>query len=106
MRGFNPYKASSGPETDQAIHERFFSGNDNVLPYSTDDGSAEKVRIRIKALYKYPVQVGETTTRPRQFFARFDSGPSTSTEVLAESKALAICRLALVIGSKRDPVTH
>ena len=102
MLGFNPYKADSGPEVDAAIHEHFFAPDGPVLPYSTDDSSAEKVRARIKALYKYPVQVGVTKTRPPKFFARFESGPSTSTEVLAETKALAICRLALVIGMKRD----
>jgi hypothetical protein len=98
----NPYKACSGPEIDAAIHEHFFTGNGGVLPYSTDEGAAEKVRARLKAVYKFPVQVGETKTRPPKFFARFDSGPSTATEVLAETKALAICRLALVIGLKRD----
>jgi hypothetical protein len=103
LRNFNPYKAEAGPETDQAVHEQFFRGDGAVLPYSTDDGSAEKVRGRLKALYKYPVLVGETRTHPKKHFARFDSGPSTATEVLAETKALAICRLALVIGAKRDP---
>jgi hypothetical protein len=103
LRGFNPYRAIPGPETDQAIHERLFSGDGGVLPYSTDESSAEKVRARLKAMYKFPVHVGETKTHPRKFFARFESGPSTSTEVLADSKALAICRLALLIGMKRDP---
>ena len=101
MRGFNPYMASPGPEVDRAIHEQFFSGNGNLLPYSTDVSSAEKVRSRLKAMYKCPVLIGETKTRPKKFFARFDSGPSTATEVLAETQPLAICRLALLIGLKR-----
>ena len=95
--------ASPGPEMDQAIHEQLFSGNGNVLPYSTDLGSAERVRSRLKAVYKCPVQTGETKTRPKKYFARFDTGPSTATEVLAETQALAICRLALLIGLKREP---
>lgn len=98
----NPYKACSGPEIDAAIHEHFFGGNGGSLPYSSQEAAAEKVRARLKAIYKYPVQVGETKTRPPKFFARFDSGPSTATEVLADTKALAICRLALVIAMKRD----
>lgn len=77
-----------------------------MLAYSTNESAAEKVRTRLKALYKCPVQVGETKTHPKKFFARFDTGPSTSTEVLAETKALAICRLALVIGMRRDGATH
>ena len=102
MLGSNPYKASAGQETDELIHQQFFSRESATLPYSTDDSAADKVRARLKAMYKCPVQVGETKTRPRKFFARFDSGPSTSTEVLAETRALAICRLALVIGNRRD----
>ena len=93
--------ASPGPEVDRAIHEQFFSGNGNLLPYSTDVSSAEKVRSRLKAMYKCPVLIGETKTRPKKFIARFDSGPSTATEVLAETQPLAICRLALLIGLKR-----
>lgn len=106
LRILNPYKAPAGSETDEAIHAQFFAGDGGVLPYSTDDSSAERVRTRLKTLYKRPVQVGETRTHPPKFFARFDTGPSTSTEVLAESKALAICRLALVIGMKRDPAAQ
>jgi hypothetical protein len=95
--------ASPGPEMDRAIHEQLFSGNGSVLPYSTDLSSAERVRSRLKVVYKCPVQIGETKTRPKKYFARFDTGPSTATEVLAETQALAICRLALLIGLKRDP---
>ena len=94
--------ASPGPEMDRAIHDQFFSGNGDVLPYSTEVSSAEKVRSRLRAMYKCPVLIGETKTRPKKYFARFDSGPSTATEVLAESQALAICRLALLIGLKRE----
>ena len=102
MLGSNPYKAAAGRETDELIHQQFFSRESDTLPYSTDEDAANKVRSRLKAMYKCPVQVGETRTRPTKFFARFDSGPSTSTEVLAETRALAICRLALVIGNRRD----
>ena len=94
--------ASPGPEMDRAVHDQFFSGNGDILPYSTDGSSAEKVRSRLKAMYKCPVLVGETKTHPKKYFARFDSGPSTATEVLAETQALAICRLALLIGLKRE----
>ena len=95
--------ASPGPEMDRAVHDQFFAGNGDVLPYSTEESSAEKVRSRLKAMYKCPVLVGETKTRPRKYFARFDTGPSTATEVLAETQPLAICRLALLIGLKREP---
>lgn len=68
------------------------------MPYSTDAKAADKVRARIKSLYGYSVSTGETRLRaPRRFFARLESGPSTSTEVLADTVPLAICRLALVM---------
>jgi hypothetical protein len=103
LLGSNPYKAAAGRETDELIHQQFFSNGAELLPYSTDESAAEQVRARLKAVYKHPVHVGQTRTRPAKFFARFDSGPSTSTEVLAETRALAICRLALLIGSRREP---
>lgn len=106
MTGTNPYKAPPGAETDKAIHERFFEPSSPAPAYSTDVSAAEKVRARMKAIYGYPVETGQTRTRPRRYFARFESGPSTSTEVLAETLPLAICRLALVIMSKRDPAAH
>ena len=102
MPELNPYKAPPGPQTDQAIHERFFAPGNAVLPYSTDEQAASIVRARIKEIYGHPVEIGQTMTRPRHFFARFDSGPSTATEVLAESLALAICRLGLVVSTTRN----
>jgi hypothetical protein len=106
LHGTNPYKAPPGSETDQAIHERFFGASQPALAYSTDSSAAEKVRNRLKAIYGFPVQTGETKTRPRIFFARLESGPSTSTEALANTLPLAICRLALVVAAKRDPAAH
>jgi hypothetical protein len=103
----NPYKAASGPDLDLAIHETLFAGTTSTpLAYSTDEEAAEKVRARLKALYRYPIVTGQTKTRPRHYYARFESGPSTSTEVLAETLALAICRLALVVSAKHDPASH
>jgi hypothetical protein len=106
LHGENPYKASPGLQTDQAIHRRYFASEPALLSYSTDEEAASKLKGRIKLLYGYPVQVGQTKTRPRQYFARFESGPSTATEVLAESLPLAICRLGLVIALSRDPATQ
>ena len=106
MQGTNPYKAPPGSETDDAVHERFFGPNQPALAYSTDSSAAEKVKLRLKAIYGYPVQTGETKTRPKIYFARLESGPSTSTEALADTLPLAICRLALVIAAKRDPAAH
>jgi hypothetical protein len=106
LPGDNPYRAHAGRQTDQAVHERFFGSESPILPYSTDEEAALKVRARITEIYGYPVEIGQTRTRPRRFFARFDSGPSTATEALAETRALAICRLGLVIAATRSTTTR
>jgi len=99
----NPYKAPAGSELDAWIHANLFADeNSPPLPYSTDQKAGEKVRSRIKTIYGHRVETGTTRLRDTPFFARFESGPSTSTETLAESLPLAICRLALVLGVKRD----
>ena len=106
MAGDNPYKAPAGPETDRAIHQRYFTAEGTIYPYSTNEEAALKVKSRITTVFGHPVQTGQTHTRPRRYFARFDSGPSTATEVLAETLPLSICRLALVVASARDPAAR
>ncbi|HEV8542734.1 MAG TPA: hypothetical protein VGR78_10120 [Verrucomicrobiae bacterium] len=106
LSGLNPYKASAGAELDTLIHENFFAAAGETMPYSTDNSAAEKLRNRLKSLYGFPIETGQTRSRRPTFFARFDNGPSTSTEVLAENYPLAICRLALVIASKHSPATE
>jgi hypothetical protein len=99
----NPYKAPPGPELDKWIHAKLFPNeNSSPPPYSTDDKAAEKVRSRLKILYGHRVETGTTRLRHTPYFARFDTGPSTSTEALAESLPLAICRLALVVALRND----
>ena len=106
MTALNPYKAPAGTELDLALHQRFFGNDTPPLPYSTEDKAADKLKALLKSKYGFPVLTGETRTRPRKYFARFDSGPSTATETLAETYALAMARLALVISEKRDPSAH
>jgi hypothetical protein len=83
---------------DALIHERCFRNEGPALPYSSDSKAADKVRARLKATFGYSVSVGETQLKgPRRYFARLESGPSTATEVLAETIPLAVSRLALVM---------
>ncbi len=100
----NPYKANPSVELDNWLHEHFFQNtSQEALPYSTDDKAAEKLRARIKSLYGHKVQTGTTSIRTGKYFARFETGASTSTETLAETLPLAIARLALVVALRRDP---
>lgn len=103
----NPYKAEPGQELDQAIHQNLFEGAPlNAPPYSTDEALAERIRSRLKDLYGYRVQIGRTRMKSPLYFARFESGASTSTEVLAETLPLAVCRLAMVLASKENAAAH
>lgn len=81
------------------IHSHLFGsdGDKEIPPYSVDPGAAAKVRSKIKSRYGHPVVVGETRMASRRHFARYESDPSTATEVLAESQPLAICRLAVLL---------
>jgi hypothetical protein len=97
LDGNNPYHFPAGPELDNAIHERCFGGIGEPLPYSSDPKAAEKVRGKIAALFGYSVSIGQTRLRHRRYYARLETGPSTATEVLAETTPLAICRLALLV---------
>jgi hypothetical protein len=100
----NPYKADPSVELDNWLHDYFFKdGSSRPLAYSTDQAAAEKLRARLKSVYGHKVLTGTTRVRNAQFFARLESGPSTSTETLAETYPLAICRLALVVALRRDP---
>ena len=107
MLSSNPYKAAPGPDLDLVIHQTFFPENTSApLAYSTNEEAAEKLRARLKARYRFAIVTGQTKTRPRHYYARCESGPSTSTEALADTLPLAICRLALVVSAKHDPASH
>lgn len=104
MKGANPYKLPPGDELDILVHELLFSGTsiNSRLPYSTNSRASEKVKTRLKVLFGHSVIVGKTQVKDKPFFARFDTGPSTSTEVIAQTAPLAICRLAVLVGSARE----
>lgn len=102
MHGINPYGIAAGPELDELIHRHCFGSEGDIQAYSTDAKAADRVRARVKSQFGYAVSTGETRLRSRRYFARLESGPSTATEVLAETVPLAICRLALVM-SMRHP---
>ncbi|MGV3774530.1 MAG: hypothetical protein ACO1QB_16645 [Verrucomicrobiales bacterium] len=69
--------------------------------YSSDEKLANKVKAHLKATYGHKIVVGPTKLKDSPWFVRLDSDPSTSTEVLADSAALGICRLALLMAMKR-----
>ena len=100
IKDANPYTLPAGPELDQLIHSRLFGKTDDAdgaPAYSTDSSASAKVRSKLKSAYGHPIVVGQTRMAARKYFARYDSDPSTATEVLAETEPLAICRLAAIL---------
>ena len=100
IKDVNPYTFPAGPELDEIIHRKLFGQNteDEKAPlYSTNSSESSKVRSKLRANYGKPIVIGQTRMAGRRFFARYDSDPSTATEVLAETEPLAICRLALIL---------
>ena len=96
----NPYTFPAGPELDEIIHHKLFGQNgqnEKVPSYSTNISESSRIRSKLKASYGHPIIVGQTKMANKRFFARYDSDPSTATEVLAETEPLALCRLALIL---------
>lgn len=100
IKDANPYSFPAGPELDAIIHQGLFGAtkeNGRVPSYSTNAAEITKIRSRLKSNFGHPIVTGQTRMATKRFFARYDSDPSTATEVLAETEALAICRLALIL---------
>lgn len=93
----DPYHMPAGPELDRLIQEWVMNKPGQECPaYSTDEGEADRVLERLETVPRLDVTVGRTSRRSGKWFARYESDPSDGTEVWAESRALAICRLALL----------
>ncbi|HCP37709.1 MAG: hypothetical protein CMI66_08970 [Pedosphaera sp.] len=99
MEKINPYKAPASDEVDRIINQGLFGeSSSSVCPsYSTDDSLVQKMRRKLQNTYNTLVVVGRTRIKSTPYFARYGTDVSTSTEVLAETKALAICRMALLL---------
>ena len=94
----NPYHVPAGGELDALIHQQVLGNQiEGRCPsYSTDKVEAERLKTALKRLLGREIVTGQTRIRGRGWFARYESDPSTSTEVLADTYPLAICRLALL----------
>ena len=101
----NPFTFVAGNDLDQMIHEQLFGQKTKtgVPAYSSDDAAANAVVKKLKEIYRGPIIIGQTKIRRKPWFARHDSDPSTSTEALAETRELAICRLAMVMVLRNYP---
>jgi hypothetical protein len=93
----NPYELPAGPDLDRLVHMEVMGGSAKACPpYSTDEKAARQVLAKLKSFPGRTVVTGRTALRRKRWFARYQSDASDGTEVLAETLALAICRLALL----------
>jgi len=94
----DPYRVPAGRELDALIHHQVLGNqvNGSCPSYSTDEAEADRLKALLKRLSGKEIVTGHTRIRGRSWFARCETDPSTSTEVLADTYPLAICRLALL----------
>ena len=104
MGKINPYQAPASDEMDSIINQGLFGeSSSSVCPsYSTDDSLVQKMRRKLQATYNTKVIIGRTRIKNKPYFARYGTDVSTSTEVLAETKSLAICRMALLLIQRNE----
>lgn len=93
------YRIPAGPELDRLVHEKVFQSapSHEVPHYSSDEDLARQVYKQLKREVDSSIVMGKTrSSHAKRYFARYGTDPSTSTEVLAESLPLAICRMAVL----------
>ena len=101
----NLYHFPAGAELDRLIHLKLFRPKEKEPspPYSIREDEVSTIAKRLEEVYERKIVTGTLRVRPRKYFARYESGPSTATEVVAETLPLAVCRLAVILMDKYGP---
>ena len=104
MGKLNPYKAPASRQMDSIINQGLFgeTSSSTCPSYSTDDRLVHKIRRKLQSTYNTTITLGRTRISAMPYFARYGTDVSTSTEVLAETKSLAICRMALLLIQRNE----
>lgn len=100
----NPYQALASEGLDILIDEELFGGvgGASCPSYSTDDSWVQKIRRKLQKVYGTQVILGRTSIESKPYFSRYGTDPSTSTEVLAETKSLSICCMAILLIQRNE----
>ena len=100
----NPYQALASEGLDILIDEELFGGvrEASCPSYSTDDRWVQKIRRKLQKIYGTQVTLGRTRIKSKPYFSRYVTDPSTSTEVLAETQSLSICRMAILLIQRNE----
>jgi hypothetical protein len=98
----NPYEVLAGHELDAYVHQHVLKKplNHQIPKYSTDAGEADQLRREIERQGRVKIVVGQTSSRRKLWFARYELQTGNPTEVLAEDYSLAICRLAILLARR------
>jgi hypothetical protein len=92
-------KLPPGRELDRLVHESLFGQTNlhEIPQYSLDALNADRILKRLEALTKNPVVVERCEKESARWFARLGREADSNAAVFAETKSLAICRLALAV---------
>jgi hypothetical protein len=94
----NPYQTPASRELDAYIHCQIlnYATAGECPKYSTDQADADRLKKRIENEFKIKIVCGMTSMRGKPWFARYEIAEGNPTEALADTYALAICRLVLL----------
>ncbi len=98
----NPHQEPASRELDAYIHHRVLKNplSHHYPNYSADPTAAENLRRTLQQKYKTKIISGRTAIFGKTWFARYELDPGNPTEALAESYALAVCRLAILLAKR------
>lgn len=100
----NPYKVLAGEDLDLQLSKIYFGKSASVTmgAFSTEVKWANILKAKMESVFRTHVLIGRTMANPPGYFARLETGPSTSTEVIAATYPLAIARLGMVLSNRLD----
>jgi hypothetical protein len=96
----NIYKFPASEELNTAIHNDVLRKQPPIPDYSRETAAAEALEKELRRVLRSKIVVGRVRRPVGHWFARYESDPSTATEVVAETYALAISRLAVLCRSR------
>ncbi len=99
-RNGNIYKIPASEELNTAIHRDVLRRQPPVPDYSHADDAAQILEREMRRALPAKIVIGRVRRPVGHWFARYESDPSTATEVVAETYPLAISRLALLCGPR------
>jgi hypothetical protein len=96
----NIYKFPASEELNKVIHHDILHKESPIPDYSGEKDAAQSLERELRRTLPAKIVVGRVRRPVGHWFARYESDPSTATEVVAETYPLAISRLAVLCSSR------